>query len=170
MTDIHLKPRNINLHNVTYSLISRNPREQMFAIRISFLIVTFLSLISQNLSLVQTTKEVNSYPRIAPCVKMQSVTFLLLFFFFFFLCHLLNVDACVRHIAMEGQVEWTTLVQVRGERIQIFLTSPLCYSIMSHATLILWYLASMLTLQNSLISQALWLPQVSFYRVQSVSL
>jgi hypothetical protein len=33
---------------------------------------------------------------------MWSVTF------FFFLCHLLNVGACICHIAWEGQVEWTT--------------------------------------------------------------
>ena len=53
---------------------------------------------------MQTTKEVNPHPRIAPCVNMWSV-----FFFFFFFCHLLNVGACVRHIVREGQVEWTTL-------------------------------------------------------------
>ena len=35
----------------------------------------------------------------------------------------------------------------------------LCYSIMSHATLILYHHASMLTLYTSLIPHALWLPQ-----------
>ena len=79
----------------------------MFVVQISLLIVTFLSLISQNLSLMQITKEINPHPRIAPCVNMWSVTFLFLFFFF---CHLLNVGACVYHIAREGEVEWTTLV------------------------------------------------------------
>ena len=79
---------------------------------------------------MQTTKEVNPHPLIAPCVNMWSV-----FFFFFF--RLLNIGACVRHIAREGQVEWTTLSQVTGEQIQIVLTSPLCYSIVSHATQIL---------------------------------
>jgi hypothetical protein len=62
---------------------------------------------------MQTTKEVNPHPHIAPCANMWNVTFLflllLLFFFFFFLCHLLNVGACIGHIAREGQVEWTTL-------------------------------------------------------------
>ena len=48
---------------------------------------------------MQTIKEVNPHPRIVPCVNMWSVTFLFLFLLFFFLCHLLNVDACVRHIA-----------------------------------------------------------------------
>ena len=33
-----------------------------------------------------------------------------------------------------------------GEQIQIILTFPLCYSIMSHATLVLYYHAFMLTL------------------------
>ena len=42
---------------------------------------------------MQTTKEVNPHPHIAPCVNMWSV-----FFFFFFL----NVGACVHHIAREG--------------------------------------------------------------------
>jgi hypothetical protein len=67
------KLRNANLHNVKHSLISRNPRERMFVFQILLLIVTFLSLISQNLSLMQTTQEVNSHPRMAPCVNMWSV-------------------------------------------------------------------------------------------------
>ena len=45
---------------------------------------------------------------------------------------------------------------------------PLCYAIVSHATLILQYYASMLTLQNSVISRALWLSQVRYYGDQSV--
>ena len=114
---------------------------------------------------MQITKEVNPHPCIVPCVNMWSVTF----FFFFFFCHLLNVGVCVRHITQEGQVEWTTLVYVTKERIQNDLTSPLCYSIVSHATLILQYHASMLTLQNSVTSRALWLPQVRYYGVQGVS-
>ena len=103
------KLRNINPRNIPHSLISRNHREQMLVVRISLIVVTFLSLISQSLSLMQTTKEVNPHPRIAPCVNMWSVTF------FFFFCHLLNVGACICHIAREGQVEWTTPTEVRGE-------------------------------------------------------
>ena len=102
---LHPKLRNINLHNVINSLIYRNPRELMSLVQISLLIVTFLSLTSRNLSLMQTTKEVNPHPHIAPCVNMWSVTFSS----FFSLCHLLNIGACVHHIAQEGQVQWTTL-------------------------------------------------------------
>ena len=43
---IHPKLRNINLHNITHSLISQNLKDQMFVIQISLLIVTFLSLVS----------------------------------------------------------------------------------------------------------------------------
>jgi hypothetical protein len=101
---IHPKLRNINFHNVIHSLLSRNPGGRIFIVQISLLIVTFLSLISQNMSLMQTTKEVNSHPHIVPRVNIRSVTF------FFFFCHLLNVGACICHVAREGQVEWTTLV------------------------------------------------------------
>ena len=45
---LHLKLCNINFYNVTHSLVSRNPREWMFVVQISLLIVTFLSLISRN--------------------------------------------------------------------------------------------------------------------------
>jgi hypothetical protein len=41
------KLHNINLHNVTRSLTSRNPREQIFVAQISPLIVTLFSLILQ---------------------------------------------------------------------------------------------------------------------------
>ena len=48
-------------------------------VQISLLIVTFLSLISQNLSLLHTTQEVKPHPRIIPYyVNMWSV----IFFFF----------------------------------------------------------------------------------------
>jgi hypothetical protein len=105
---LHLKLRNINLHNVIHSLMSQNPREWMFIVQISLLIITFLFLISQNLSLLQTIQEVNQHFRIAPCVNMWSVTFL-----FLFLCHLLNVGACVRHIAQEGHGVDHTRIGVR---------------------------------------------------------
>ena len=69
---IHLKLRNINPYSITHSLISQNPRERMFVVRISLRIVTFLSLISRIFALLQATKDVNPHPRIAfmcPCVE-----------------------------------------------------------------------------------------------------
>ena len=132
---IHAKLRDINLHNVTYSLISRNPKKWMFVVQISLLIVTFLSLVPQNF--VNNVNYQRSQPTPSHCGRS-----------IFFFCHLLTVGACVRHIAQEGQVEWITLAEWMGERTQIVLTTPLRYSIVSHATLILWYHASMLTLQE----------------------
>jgi hypothetical protein len=67
---LHPKLCNVNLHNVTHSLISRNPRERLSVVRISLLIVTSLSLMSRNLSLMQTTQEVNPHPCIASYVNM----------------------------------------------------------------------------------------------------
>ena len=118
ITWIHPKLQNINLHNITHSIISRNPRERMFVVRISLLIVTFLSLISQIMLIKQSTKEVNPHPHIAPCVNMWGVTFLFIFFFLF-LCHLLNVGSWICHIAREDQVEWTTPTEVRRKWSQI---------------------------------------------------
>ena len=124
----HTKLRSINPHNATHYVISRNPRERIFIVQISLLIATFLSLISQFFSLMQTIKEVKPHPHIAPCIKMWSVTFLFLFFFFI-LCHLLNVGACICHIAQErpSGVDHTTSLKC----------CTLCYSIVSHATLVL---------------------------------
>ena len=78
--ELHPKLRNISPHNVTHSLISQNPRERMFIVQISLLIVTFLFLISWVLLLMQTTQEVNLHPCVASCVNMWSVTFLFLYF------------------------------------------------------------------------------------------
>jgi hypothetical protein len=95
----------------------------MFVVQISLFIVTFNSLISRNLSLMQATQEVNPHPHIASSVNMWSV-FFFFFFFFFFLCHLLNVGACVCHVTWEGQVERTSV----GDR----RTNSNCPHIISH--------------------------------------
>ena len=50
--------------------------------------------------------------------------------------------------------------------ITIIAVLTLYYSIMSHATLMLIYQESILTLQNYLISHALQMPQVRYYRVR----
>ena len=70
LEEVHLKLCKISLHNVTHSITSRDPRERKFVVQTSLLLVTFLSLISQILSLMQTTKEVNPHPHIALCVNM----------------------------------------------------------------------------------------------------
>ena len=104
----------------------------MFVVQISLLIVTFLSLISKNVSLMQTTKEISPHPRSAPCVNVWSATFL--FSFFFFLCHLLNVGACTRHITREGQVKWTTPHHTIQMLHFVLIRSVPCYtnSLVSH--------------------------------------
>ena len=127
---IHPRLCNINPHNVTHSLTSRNPRERMFVVQISFLIVTFLSLISRILSLVQTTQEVNPHPRIAPCVTMWSATFVFLFFFPFLMplveCWCMHMS---HHVGRPSGVDHTTPHHL--------ICCTLCYSIVSNATLIL---------------------------------
>ena len=80
---VHPKLCNINPYNVIHYTISQNPMNQLFLVQILLLIVTFLSLNSQVLPLMQTIIEFNPNPRIVPCVNTWSVIF-------FFLCHLLN--------------------------------------------------------------------------------
>ena len=126
---LHPKLRNIHPHNVTCSLISRNPRERMFVVQISLLIVTLLSLISWILSLMQITKEVNRHPHIAPCVNMWSVTFL--FFFFFFSSYATCWMLVHAYATLPRKAKWS------GPHHNTPLKCcTLCYSIMSHATLI----------------------------------
>ena len=136
----HPKHRNINLPNITHSLISRNPKERMFIAQISLVIVTFLSLISQILSLTHTTKEGNPHPRIAPCVNMWSVTFLYILILPLLLLMPLVECWCVHmshHPGRPSGVDHTS----GGERMN-------SNSIVSHATLILRYHTSMSTLQT----------------------
>ena len=52
---------------------------------------------------MQTTQEVNPTP--SHCAMYQHVECCLLLLLPLFL----NLGACVRHVAREGQVEWTTL-------------------------------------------------------------
>jgi hypothetical protein len=102
---LHPKLCNIDFHNVAHFLVSWNSRERIFCSSNFTPYCHIFSLISWNLSLMQTIKEVNPHPYIAPCVDMWSVTF-----FFFFLCHLLYVGACVCHIAQEAhEVDHTSV-------------------------------------------------------------
>ena len=142
------KLRNINLHNITHSLISQNSREQTFVVQISFLIVTFLSLISQNLSLTQTTKEVNPHPRIVPCVNMWSV-----------ICWIWCIHNT--YVTSSGKVKWSGPHQQRWEENEFKFHSVTCYtnSILSRIHV---------NTTKSVISRALWLPRVWYYIVLSV--
>ena len=104
---------------------------------------------------MRTIKEFNSHRRIPPCVNMWSVTFFLLLL----LWHLSNANMGLPH--RPGRPSGVDHINGGERRMN---SNP----IVSHATLILKYHASMLTLQNSVISCALWLPQVWYYGVKSV--
>ena len=80
--ETHPKLHSIKPPYCSQSLISQNPREHMFLVQISLLIVTFLPLTSRALPLMQTTKEVDSHPHIVPYVNMWSV--------FFYVCRSFN--------------------------------------------------------------------------------
>ena len=63
-----------------HSLISWNPGERMFVGQISLLVASLSPPYIMDCVIMQTGKEVNPHPRIAPCVNMWSV-----FLFFFFI-------------------------------------------------------------------------------------
>ena len=75
MEKIHPKLRMINLHNVTLSPISQNPREQMFVVQISLLIVTSLPYITK---FVINVNHQRSQPTPLHCAMCQHVKCLLL--------------------------------------------------------------------------------------------
>ena len=54
------------------SVISRKPTERLFVVQISLLSVTFFSLISWILSLMETTEEINPHPQIASICRVAS--------------------------------------------------------------------------------------------------
>ena len=94
----------------------------MFVVQISLLIITFLSLISQIVSLTQTTQEVNPHPRIAQYVE----------------CHLLILTLLLLHLLLMPLVEcWCMHMPHRPERPRgVDHTTPLkcctlCYSTVS---------------------------------------
>ena len=60
---VHPNLCNITLLNVTLSLISQKPRERMFSVQISFLIVTFASHVSWVSTLKQSTKDFKPHAR-----------------------------------------------------------------------------------------------------------
>ena len=141
----------INLHDITHSLISQNPRERMFVLQISLLIVTCIFLYIMNF-VIHANRQ-RSQPTLLHCAQCHYVE-----------CHLLILNILLLYVqlveclCMDMPHRLGRPIGVdhtnRGERR---ITSNFT---MSHATLILQYHASMSTLQNSVLSCALWLPQV----------
>ena len=77
--------------------------------------------------------------------------------------YIMGFDITINHQRIQTTSSHALLVIV-----VIIAMLTLCYSIISHTTLILFYQTSMLALQNSLISRALWLSPARYYIVQSV--
>ena len=121
---LHPKLRNINLHNINHSLISRNPREQTLVVQLSLLTVTFLSLISQ--FFVINASHQRSQPIPLHCAMCRYVE-----------CHLLLlllslVECWCMHMLRTSPrtVKWSGPHQLRWEGMN-------SNSIVSHATLFL---------------------------------
>jgi hypothetical protein len=79
-----------------------------------------------------------------------------------FLPYIMGFDIEINH----QKFKW----DVHTHHVVIIAMLTLCYSTMSHVTLTLFHHAFMLTLFKSVISCALWLPQVWYYEVESVLL
>jgi hypothetical protein len=102
---LHLKLRNINLHNVTHSLISWNPREHMFVVQISFLTVTFFFLYHKSCHQCKPSKK-STHTLALRHVSICGVSFSSSSSSSYVTCWML-VHAYA-HVAHEGCVEWTT--------------------------------------------------------------
>ena len=156
MWGVHPKLRNINSHNITHSIISRNPtRERMFVVQILLLIITSLSLLYHGfLSLMQANKEVNhtlTLCHVSICGLSPSSSFS------YATCWML-VHAST---TLPRKAKWSGPYQRRWKENEFKFHSVTCYTN-------LWYHTSMLTLQISVISRALYLPHVWYYGVYSV--
>ena len=151
---VHPKLCNINPHNITHSLIPWNLTERLFVVWISLLIVTLLSLISQIYYVINAIHQ-RSQPTPSHCIMCQYVE-----------CHLLIlilllplVECWCMHMPHHPRRPSEVGHTNRGER------RTNSNIIVSHATLLLYYDKSMLTIQNFVISRALWLPNVWYYGV-----
>ena len=124
--EVHPKLHNINFHNVTHSLISWNPREHMFIVQISPYCHISLSYI---MKFVITSNHQRSQPTPLHCVMCQYVECHLLILILLLLMRL--VECWCMHMSHHpGRPSGTDLTTP-------LKCSTLCYSIVSHATLIL---------------------------------
>jgi hypothetical protein len=139
---LHPNLRDINPHNVTHSLISWNPRERMFVDQISLLIVTFLSLLSQNLWLMQTIRSQPTPSHCAMCEYVERhLLILLLLLMPLVECWCMRLP---RRMRRSSGVDCTSIGDGRTKSNCPHFSFG--YSIMSRATLILFYHTFMLTL------------------------
>ena len=118
------KLRNINLHNITRSLISWNARKWMSVVQISLLIVTFLSLISRILSSMQTIKEVNPHPSITPVCGVWTSYSYPSSCYYYATCWML-VHA---YATSPGKAKWSRPHQRRWEENEFKFHSVTCYT------------------------------------------
>ena len=117
---IHPKLRNINLHNITHSIISPNPRDARSS---NITPYCHISLPYITNFVIKANHQRSQPSHCAMCQHVEChiliiIISIILLFFFFFLHKLLNIGACICHITREGQVEWTPPTEVRGECIQ----------------------------------------------------
>ena len=125
----HTTPYNflhfVLFHSVTHSLISRNPREQMFIAQILLLIVTILSLISRVVVINANHQRSRPTPSHRAMCQHAERRLLLLLLRLMLLVECWCMDM-PHHLGMPSRVDHTTPLKYY----------TLCYSIVSHTTLI----------------------------------
>ena len=119
---VHRNLRNINPHTITHSLISLNPRERMFMVQISLLIVTFLSLIPRVFFFVMNAKK-SAQPivlrRVSICGVSSSRSS-----FSYAACWML----VLAYATSRGKGKWSGPHQQRWEEKEFKFHSVTCYT------------------------------------------
>ena len=148
---VHPKLRNVNPHNTTHSLISQNPREWMFVVQIS------LPYCHIYLPYITNFVINASHPKSQPTPSHRAM-------WQYVQCHVLLLLPLVEwwlhaYATSPIKAKWSGPHKQRWEENEFKFHSVTCYtkSKVNHA--------SMSTLQNSVISRALCLPQMWYYAV-----